>query len=331
MSKNNFSVGKYYSDEKWDKVNPENKYIMEEFIASKINLSPNSEYQYTQAVKIFFIWVMENAGNKPLYKLRSIDISRYQRWMLDNELNAGTVRFRISVLSSMCKILKNINRDVEEWKNFQNIVVDVDRAKGAKKHEKQPLTMEEMDLLRKHLKEKEEWQKLAYLELSYSTGARIGAIMSLRREIAEAIPNKVNGKTFYFTHEVREKGEGRAGEVRKLSFSEEAMQSVKKWLEHRKEIYGEDDCEYLFVTKNKVDGVKQLSKNTFNYWCSKHFTEVIGRRVHPHLFRSTRATHLVVEEGKDIASAQALLGHKSSSTTEIYVVKDNTKDIADCF
>lgn len=325
--------GKFFTKEKWERVNQENKDVMEDFLNSKINLSPSTEYQYTQALRMFFIWVLENARNKSIRELKSRDFIAYQKWNLSRGLTAGTTTFRRSAVSSLCNFIEIEYIDEEEgYEKFKSIVKNVERPIGSKKHEKQPLTVEELNLLRKALKEKKDWQRLAYVELSYSTGARLGAISSLRKEIANAEPNKVGDKVFYYTHPVREKGSGRDGEVRKLTFSQEAMDTVKKWLKQREEMYGEeDDCEFLFVTKNKKEGVKQVATNTINYWCSKHFTEIVGRRVHPHLFRSTRATHLVVEEGKNIESAQALLGHKSSETTKIYVVNNNEEDIADCF
>ena len=45
---------------------------------------------------------------------------------------------------------------------------------------------------------------------------------------------------------------GKQGKIRKFQFDDEAMESIRKWLEVR----GEDDCKYLFVTKNKM--VKQI-------------------------------------------------------------------------
>ena len=61
------------------------------------------------------------------------------------------------------------------------------------------------------------------------------------------------------------------------------------------------------------------------------FSKIVGRRVHPHLLRSTRATHLVTIEGKDINTAKNLLGHNSSQTTEIYVVRDEQESLNDAF
>ena len=123
----------------------------------------------------------------------------------------------------------------------------------------------------------------------------------------------------YHTSEIRCKGRGKVGKPRRLQFDQEAMDALKKWLEVR----GEDDNPYVFITKKGLE-VKQISGDTFNLWCNTIFESIVGRRVHPHLFRESRCTTLVVEQGKDIKIAQRLLGHNSSETTEIYVIrKDN--------
>ncbi|MFO1442795.1 site-specific integrase [Bacillus sp. Bva_UNVM-123] len=87
----------------------------------------------------------------------------------------------------------------------------------------------------------------------------------------------------------------------------------------------------VFVKKTREGKVTPLTANAFNYWCSEIFTEIVGRRVHPHQLRSTRATHIVALDGKDIKTAQKVLGHQSSETTEIYVVRDDDDDIDDAF
>jgi site-specific recombinase XerD len=101
---------------------------------------------------------------------------------------------------------------------------------------------------------------------------------------------------------------------------------MEKWLEIR----GEDDCPYLFISK--YDGnARKLGLSAPNYWCKEIISDIIGRRVNPHLIRGTRSTH-ILESGLDIKKAQALLGHKQSSTTDqFYDLRQNKDDLSDIF
>jgi site-specific recombinase XerD len=53
--------------------------------------------------------------------------------------------------------------------------------------------------------------------------------------------------------------------------------------------------------------------------------------VHPHLFRESRATNLVVHSGKDMETARKLLRHQSQETTKIYVIREDIDDADDAF
>lgn len=315
---------KYFNEEKWKQVNEENLELMEEFLESKRDLSDKSLEQYKNALQIFFLWVLDKGRNKFIVELKKRDILKYQNYLLDQGLSANAIKFKRSAVSSLCNFIETYYED--EYPKFRNIVKGVDAPQGGKIHKKEPLTPEEMETLRKKLAELEKWQQLAFLEVGYATGGRREEIRQLKKEI---VNYPANEKGFYSTHDVRCKGRGKQGKVRKLYFSEQAKQAISKWLEVR----GEDDCEYIFVSKvHNGGGERQLINETsFNYWCKEIFSKIVGRRVHPHLLRSTRATHLVTVEGKDINSAKNLLGHNSSQTTEIYVVRDEAESLNDCF
>lgn len=311
-------------DDFWQhEVNEFNRQITEEFLQQQ-HLSPHTLVQYESALKQFFRWVHDNCNNKPLHELKPRDALRYQNFLIARGLSSNAVKFKRSAVSSLCGYVELYYAD--EYPLFRNIYnKKIPNPPKALKYEKKPLSEEEFQHLIDELKNREQWQMLAYVLFSYSSGCRRSEAVQLRKEVIHY--EKVKGKNYYATHPIRTKGRGKEGKVRRLLFDDKAMEAIKKWIEVR----GEDDCEYVFVNKTKDGKVERLSPSAFNYWCSEIFTDIVGRRVHPHMLRSTRATHLVAIEGKNIESAQALLGHESSETTALYVIKDTDDDIDDVF
>lgn len=326
------------TDLMWSQVNKFNREISEEFLQESIHLSPNTLDQYKSGLRIFFHWAKENLDDKSILDIKSRDFLKYQNWLIRRGLSPSAVRFKRAAVSSLNGyIITYYEEDYQTFKNF--ITKKIAAPPKAFVHEKKPLTPEEYKLLISELEQREDWQKLAYVKFTYSTGCRRAETIQLLKEIVSSEPivkkkkvknedgkEEIKQVKYYLTHDIRCKGKGVAGKVRKLKFDEDAMQSIKKWLEIR----GEDECPYVFATKYNSE-IKQLSPSTLNAWNSKVFSEIVGRRVHPHQFREQRATDLVVNEGKDIKAAQALLGHEQSSTTEIYVIRDTEEDADDAF
>lgn len=313
------------TDEEWKNVNTFNREIIEEFISQQQTLSPATRVQYNSGLRIFARWILDHNNNKQLTDLKPRDALRYQNWLLEKGLSSNGIKFKRACVSSLYNYLELFYE--QEFPLLRNIYSKAIKPPAhASVREKIPLTLEEIDLLVDELTKKKEWQHLAYLLVSYETGARREEVRQLRKEIATY--EKPKDKNFYITHPVRGKGGGAQGKVIRLYFGDKAMDVIKKWLEVR----GNDECPFLFVVKTADNNASQVSASTFNYWCTNTFSPILGgKAIHPHLLRSSRATNLVVEEGKDINAIKQLLNHESAETSEIYVVRDDTEDLDDIF
>ena len=314
----------YVQEDDWNKVNEFNKKITKEFIKQSTHLSDQTLKQYESGLKIFFNYVKDNCENKQITDIRPRDFLLYQNYLIERGLSSSAVRMKRSCVSSLNSYIElYYSEDFPNWRSFINKKIVAPHQSFV--HEKEPLNLEEYKHLCEVLLEQEMYQQLAYVSFSFSTGCRRAEARQLLKEVVS-----YEGKTFeqdertittYLTHNIRCKGAGKTGKIRRLQFDQQTMDYIKLWIKHR----GEDDCEYVFVAKEN-DKYHRVSENTFNLWGKNYVEPIIGRRFHPHLLRESRATTLTVEQGKDIGVAQKLLGHLSSMTTEIYVIKPDRDD-----
>lgn len=321
------------SPSEWEQCNEFNREILEEFLSNSFHLSPQSKKAYRSNLMIWFNWVRTNLKNKPQHEIKPLDFLKFQSWLIKMGHSSSDINNKRAAISSLCNYMETYY--IDEFPNFRTCITKgMSRPESRPVREKVPPTKEEMNHLFEELEAREEWQKLAYLRYTYDTGCRRAESLQLLKEVINyepVIKDRVitdkNGdkKTvtvkFYRSNKTRCKGRGETGKIRTLKFSQETMDAIKKWLEIR----GEDDCPYVFVSKSK-NGTKQLSASALNKWASGIFTEILGRRFHPHILRESRATCLVLEEGKSIESVQALLGHNSSDTTMIYICGDQNDE-----
>lgn len=319
------------TNEEWLEVNKENVDMVEEFINENVHLSKDTLTQYTSALRIYFRWVKDNIGNKPFHEIKSKDFLRYQNYLIRMECSSSTIKLKRSAVSSFNTYVETYHDD--EYPMFRNYITKkIANIENSAVNKKEPLTLEEYNNLCYKLEELEKWQWLALIKCMYSSGCRRGEVVQFLKEIVDYQPKikavKVKNELgeeeekmsiSYPTHEVRAKGKGKTGLVRKFQLSEDAINAVKKWLEIR----GKDDCPYIFVSKNtKTNTATQIKRETINKWFNK-MEEFVGRRFTPHSTRRSRATIMVVEQGKDISVVQKLLGHKSMETSQLYVIRDD--------
>ena len=327
------------TDEMWKEVNEFNRYMVDDYLSNQTHLSPKSLTAYKSALRIFFWWVKQHLNDKKCIDIKKKDFLRYMNWLANRGMSEAAIKFKKSSVSAFNKFIETFYED--DYSMFRNFVTSEQQVpKTGKVFSKEPLTPDEIQHLYDVLEEREEWMKLAYVKFSYSTGCRRAEARQLLKEVVDYKANiktitvidddgteKTTQSISYKTHDIRCKGRSRAGKIRKLQFGQDVMDALKKWIEVR----GDDDCLYMFVVKQKDGVTRQVGESIFNDWCIGEFSEIVGRRTTPHNFRRSRATNLVCYSHRPIETAQKLLGHESSETTQMYVIREDEEDADDAF
>jgi len=318
------------TDEMWAEVNEFNREKVEEFLLESTHLSIQSQKQYRSALRIFYYWVHTSLNDKKIFEIKKKEFMRFQNALVRRGMSSSGIRLKRSSVSSMNKYLINFYEDDDDFATFRNFVEGVPNPVLNKTYEKVVLSKEEIQLICDTLEESKQYQELAGFMLLYTSGCRRSELIQVKKSVAEyeqvKDPKTGEPKGYYMTENVRGKGKGEMGEQYPLLFDDKVKYYMKLWLDSR----GEDDCEYLFVSRYNGK-VSQISTSTVNYWFKEIFSDILGRRVNPHITRSSRSTH-ILESGMDIKKAQQLLRHKDSSTTEkFYDLRKDKDDLSGVF
>lgn len=162
------------------------------------------------------------------------------------------------------------------------------------------------------------WQGLrdrAILEVLYGCGLRV----------SEAVDMKIS--CLYFDEGfVRVIGKG--NKERLVPVGEMAADAVNAYMEARPEPADTESEDILFLNRFG----RALSRQSM-FKIIKKQVQIAGvnKKISPHTFRHSFATHLV-ENGADLRIVQEMLGHESITTTEIYTHVDSTtwqQDVAE--
>lgn len=143
----------------------------------------------------------------------------------------------------------------------------------------------------------------AILELLFSTGLRISELCALSIDDIDLTRDEFS---------VRGKGD----KIRVVFLSEAARTALQSYLKHRKDM---DDALFVRYGRKANDGNDlRLSPRTVQRLLKKYAAAAgITRKVTPHVIRHSFATDLL-QNGADLRSVQALLGHASINTTQVY-------------
>ena len=216
------------TDEMWEQVNEFNRNMGNDYLSNLTHLSDKSLVGYTSALRIYFWWVKENLNNKSCIEIKKKEFLRYLNWLTNRGLSESAIRFKKSSVSAFNKFIESYYE--EEYPLFRNYVTSEMRiATTGKVHEKVPLTEAEINFLCEELEKREEWEKIAYIKFTYSTGCRRAEARQLLKEVVNYEPKKTvvklkdeNGVEYevesvsYKTHDIRCKGRSKLGKVRIL-------------------------------------------------------------------------------------------------------------------
>ncbi|MBR5893622.1 MAG: tyrosine recombinase XerD [Bacteroidaceae bacterium] len=190
----------------------------------------------------------------------------------------------------------------------------VERLKSPKigMHLPDVLTLEEIDRIIDcvDLSMLEGQRNRAMIELMYSCGLRVSELCNLRMS------------DLYLTEEfIRVTGKG--DKQRLVPISPRAIEELNYYFNDRDRIAIKPGyIDYVFVSERRG---KPLSRITV-FCLVKELVKAAGinKNVSPHTFRHSFATHLL-EGGANLRIIQAMLGHESISTTEIYTHIDSVR------
>jgi len=142
----------------------------------------------------------------------------------------------------------------------------------------------------------------AMLELLYATGLRVSELTGLRLR-------DVNMEREFLIVL------GKGSKERVVPFGETASRNLERYLSGARPLLLKGaECDALFISSRR----RQITRQMF--WVRmRHYVRQAGIRKHvsPHTLRHSFATHLL-DNGADLRSVQAMLGHADISTTQIY-------------
>lgn len=271
-----------------------NKYRSHLFIER--GLSPNTREAYTHDVARFLDYLKEEGLQPENVKLD--DLHRFTWTLHDIGISTRSVARILSGLRSFYHFLL-LDGYIQD---DPTILLESPKIG---QHLPEVLSLEEIDAIIAaiDLSLPEGQRDRAIIELLYSCGLRVSELCQLKLSdlFLEEEFLRVNGK---------------GNKQRLVPISERGIRELHNWFIDRNAISlkpGEED--FVFVSQKRRQHLSRIT--VFHNIKQYAQTAGITKNISPHTFRHSFATHLL-EGGANLRAIQAMLGHESIATTEIY-------------
>lgn len=310
------------TEEMINECNIETVELMREYLDTSVNLSPKSRKQYQSGLYQFVYYIHENLNDKPLCSISKRDFRRYMSYLTNRGLSSSSLKFKKSAVSAFCRYIEDVIVEEEaDYKTFRNFTTGAAKIANNQVYDKVPVTKQEYDLMIETLLDDKNYMGACWVAVAFNSGARRTGILQFKSEIATY---KMNDDLNYVkSHNVREKGEGQDGKVVQYMINKEALKYIRLWLDNRGY-----EHEYIFTVKHKGE-IKRIAEGWANHFCEDVLSDIVGRRINPHLFKASCITYLVTEQGVDLKLVSKHVAHHNdvSTTDKYYLIADELEEM----
>lgn len=286
-----------------------NEYL--DYLKFQKNYSSLTIESYQRDIDEFVVYFIKE-GIESFDEIKYQFLRGYLIYLHENELSPVTINHKLTSLRSFYRYLQK-----EEYVKDNPFLM----VKSLKTQQKNPdvLFIDEMIELLDSIDVTTPLgrRNKAMLELMYASGLRCSEVVSLTIK-------QVDFKAqILLIH-------GKGNKDRYVPFHDYVAELLYDYIENdRKELMLVQRHEHDFVFVNK-NGAKMTNRGVENIVNRVTQNYDPTKKIHPHTFRHSFATHLL-QNGVDLRTVQELLGHENLSTTQVYthITQQYLKDIYD--
>lgn len=286
-----------------------NEYLLEETQAAS-----NTFSSYKDTFKLIFIYIRE----KQNFKVQNFNFEKFNKefvldflsWLeIERKNKVITRNYRLTIIKSFVSYVFTYEiNNLELYRILQIKLKKTPKIKTNYLHEEEMTKLLSMP----DLTTKKGRRDGAILSLLYDAGMRINELLELKVENVEIENHLIN-----ITKAKRNKH-------RQIPISKNTINLIKQYIEDNS-LNCVNDA-YLF-SNNKHE---KLSSNAIRKKIKKYVTIIASNdsnfpnRVHPHMFRHSKATHLI-NKNINVLEVKDFLGHESLDSTQVYITTDIIK------
>lgn len=305
------------SPELLKQVNQENMQLKNDFLdyLRSIQRSNGTISGYSNDLDIFFVWVLQHAGNKSFVSVTKRDIISYQSWLINSNQNSPSrVRRLKAAISSLSNFVESILDEEPEYMGFRSIVKKIENPAMQPVREKTVWSDDDIESLLSNLVAHKKYEMACFVALGAYSGRRKSELCRFRVSDFDKSRLVCEG-SLYKSAPILTKGNKM---LECYTLAHQFQPYLDLWMQSRESLCIES--EWLFPSSS--DASQHLGLSTVNSW-AETLSRMTGRDFYFHALRHHYCSFLV-RSGIPDSMIVDIVGWSSSEMLKIY--DDNPKD-----